>query len=197
MMAKINLLPWREELRQERQKQFAVTALFTAILGVIIVFLISLGFDRTIGNQEARNQKIQGEISRLQVQIRRIEELEETKSRLLSRKQVIEVLQASRSLTVEMLDQMAKSIPMGVTLNAINQQGMNVKLQGTSQSNARVSAYLQSLNDNELFLSPDLQIVRARENEITPTEGYEFSVGVKLRSPLKDDQVEGYDEGAN
>ncbi len=200
-MAKINLLPWREELRQERQRQFAMTALLTAILGVVIVFLVSLGFDRAISHQNARNQTIQAEISRLQVQIRRIEELEETRSRLLSRKQVIETLQASRSLTVEMMDQLAKTIPMGVTLNGIAQQGMNLRLEGTSQSNARVSAYLQALDDNELFIDPDLNVVRAQAEPENSQEPYEFSLSVKLRSPLTEDEEDGFDEfdegGAN
>ncbi len=187
-MAKINLRPWREELRQERQRQFAMTALLTAILGVIIVFLVSLAFDRAISNQNTRNQAIQAEISRLQVQIRRIEELEETKSRLLSRKRIIEELQASRSLTVEMMDQLAKTIPMGITLNAINQQGMNLRLSGTSQSNARVSAYLQSLADNELFLDPDLAIVRASTDPQNSQEPFDFSLTVKLRSPLSEEE---------
>jgi type IV pilus assembly protein PilN len=200
-MAKINLLPWREELRQERQRQFAMTALLTAILGVVIVFLVSLGFDRAISHQNARNQTIQAEISRLQVQIRRIEELEETRSRLLSRKQVIETLQASRSLTVEMMDQLAKTIPMGVTLNGIAQQGMNLRLEGTSQSNARVSAYLQSLDDNELFIDPDLNIVQTQSAPENSQEPYEFSLSVKLRSPLTEDEEDGFDDfeagGAN
>lgn len=190
-MAKINLLPWREELRQERQNQFVMSALFTAIVGVIIVFLVSLGFDRAINQQNVRNQTIQSEISRLQVQIRRIEELEETRNRLLSRKQIIEELQASRSLTVEMMDQLAKTIPMGVTLNGISQQGMNIRLQGTSQSNARVSAYLQSLADNELFIDPDLSVVRATPNPENAQEPFEFSLAVKLRSPLKEDELAG------
>jgi type IV pilus assembly protein PilN len=192
-MAKINLLPWREELRQERQRQFAMTALFTAIAGVIIVFLVSLGFDRAISQQNTRNQTIQAEISRLQIQIRRIEELEETRSRLLSRKQVIETLQASRSLTVEMLDQLAKTIPMGVTLNGISQQGMNLRLDGTSQSNARVSAYLQSLDDNELFIDPDLNVVRAVQAPTNSQEPYEFRLRVKLRSPLTENDEDGFD----
>lgn len=192
-MAKINLLPWREELRQERQRQFAMSALLTAIVGVAIVFIVSLGFDRAINQQNVRNQTIQAEISRLQVQIRRIEELEETRARLLSRKQIIEELQASRSLTVEMMDQLAKTIPMGVTLNGISQQGMNIRLQGTSQSNARVSAYLQSLADNELFIDPDLSVVRAMQNPENSQEPFEFSLAVKLRSPLDEDTEAGFD----
>ena len=186
-MARINLLPWREELRQERQRQFAMLALVTAIFAVILVFVISLAFDNRINQQNARNQAIQTEIARLQQQIRRIEELEATKSRLLSRKRIIEELQASRSQTVEMLDQLAKTIPVGVTLNAIAQQGLNVTLVGTSQSNARVSAYLQSLADNELFLDPDLTFVRTAQTPATPVEPYEYTIRVRLRSPLKED----------
>ncbi len=192
-MAKINLLPWREELRQERQRQFAMSALLTAITGVVIVFLVSLAFDRAINQQNARNQTIQSEINRLQVQIRRIAELEETRARLLSRKQIIEELQASRSLTVEMLDQLAKTIPMGVTLNSISQQGMNLRLAGTSQSNARVSAYLQSLADNELFVDPDLGFVRAADEPENSQEPFDFSLAVKLRSPLTEAEEAGFD----
>lgn len=194
-MAKINLLPWREELRQERQRQFAVTALLTAIVGVAIVFVVSLGFDRAINQQNVRNQTIQAEINRLQIQIRRIEELEQTRARLLSRKQIIEQLQASRSLTVEMMDQLAKTIPMGVTLNAISQQGMNLSLRGTSQSNARVSAYLQSLADNELFVDPDLTVVRAIPTPENSQEPFEFSLRVKLRSPATEAEEQGFDVG--
>ena len=74
--------------------------------------------------------------------IARIRELENTRNRLLSRKQIIESLQASRSLTVELLDKLAKTIPVGITLTNVRQQGVNLTLLGTSQSNARVSAYL-------------------------------------------------------
>ncbi len=192
-MAKINLLPWREELRQERQRKFALSALMTAIVGVVIVFMVSLAFDRAINQQRTRNQTIQAEISRLQVQIRRIEELEETKARLLSRKEIIERLQASRSMTVEMLDQLAKTIPMGVTLNAIAQQGMNLRLSGTSQSNARVSAYLQSLDDNELFVDPDLSFVRSAQDPANPQEPFEFSLAVRLRSPISEQEEAGFE----
>lgn len=193
-MAKINLLPWREELRQERQRKFALSALMTAITGVVIVFIVSMAFDSAINNQNARNQTIQTEINRLQVQIRRIAELEETKSRLLSRKRIIEELQASRSLTVEMLDQLAKTIPVGVTLNTISQQGMNLRLAGTSQSNARVSAYLQALADNELFVDPDLTFVRANTDPQNPQEAFDYSLAVRLRSPLDEEEEAGFED---
>ena len=178
-MARINLLPWREEARRERQRQFMYSLMATLVLGAILVLMIGMFFDQRISHQEARNQQIQVEINRLEQRIERISELERTRNRLLSRKEIIESLQASRSLTVELLDKLAKTIPAGITLTAVRQQGPNITLLGSSQSNARVSAYLQSLEDMDLFVNPELQYVRASENPRSQTETYEFSIRVK------------------
>lgn len=187
-MARINLLPWREELRRERQKQFIISVVMTLILGVLLVFLIGMTFDRRIDHQQARNGTLKGEIAKLEVRIKRIDQLEETRERLLSRKRIIEELQASRSLTVELLDKLAKSIPVGLTLQTVRQQGLNVTLTGWSQSNARVSAYLQSLDASDLFQDPDLGIVKASERTPNVIEPYEFTIRVKLRPPNDDEE---------
>jgi type IV pilus assembly protein PilN len=136
---------------------------------------------------------IKQEIALLEARIRRIDELERTRARLISRKQVIERLQASRSTTVELLDQMAKSIPVGVTLTSVRQQGPQLWLAGNSQSNARVSAYLRELAANELFVDPELEFVRSTANPATDVEPYEFSIKVKLRQPKSAEEEAGYD----
>jgi len=189
-MARINLLPWREEARRERQRQFLYSLLGTLVLGAILVLLVSLFFDQRISFQESRNQRIQQEINVLERRIVRIAELERTRNRLLSRKQIIESLQASRSLTVELLDKLAKTIPVGITLTNVRQQGNNLTLLGSSQSNARVSAYLQSLEDMDLFIGPELQFVRASENPASRTETYEFSISVRLNTKRGEESEE-------
>jgi type IV pilus assembly protein PilN len=197
-MARINLLPWREEARKERQRQFLFSLVGTLVLGAILVLIVGLFFDQKITTQEARNQQIQMEINRLQERITRIEQLEKTRNRLLSRKQVIEELQASRSLTVELLDTLAKSVPVGVTLTSVRQQGPNVTLLGTSQSNARVSAYLHSLEGMALFANPELQYVRAAEKPESRTEPYEYAINVSLRTTRNEgQQEEGQQEAAS
>jgi len=186
-MARINLLPWREEARRERQRQFLYSLMGTLVLGAILVLIVGLFFDQRINQQEARNQQIQVEINRLQQRINRIAELEKTRGRLLSRKQIIESLQASRSLTVELLDKLAKSIPVGVTISTVRQQGTLLNIMGTSQSNARVSAYLQSLENMDLFVKPELEYVRAAASPENRTESYEFSIRVTLDNSTKGD----------
>lgn len=190
-MARINLLPWREEARRERQRQFLYSLMGTLVLGAVLVLLVGLFFDQRISQQEARNQQIQVEINRLEQRIARIKELEATRNRLLSRKQIIESLQASRSLTVELLDKLAKTIPVGITLTNVRQQGKNLTVQGTSQSNARVSAYLQSLDGMDLFVRPELEYVRASENPASRVEPYEFAIRVRLDNTVKDNDEDG------
>jgi type IV pilus assembly protein PilN len=179
-MARINLLPWREEARRERQRQFLYSLMGTLVLGAILVLIVGLFFDQRISHQESRNQQIQVEINRLEQRIARIKELENTRNRLLSRKQIIESLQASRSLTVELLDKLAKTIPVGITLTSVRQQGTRLTLLGTSQSNSRVSAYLQELDEMDLFLRPELQYVRAAAQPPNRVETYEFAITVNL-----------------
>ncbi len=190
-MARINLLPWREEARRERQRQFLYSLMATLVLGAILVLLVGLFFDQRISHQEARNQQIQVEINRLEQRIARIRELESTRNRLLSRKQIIESLQASRSLTVELLDKLAKTIPVGITLTNVRQQGVNLTLLGTSQSNARVSAYLQSLDGMDLFVKPELQYVRASQNPSSAVETYEFAISVRLDNTKTESEEAG------
>ena len=187
-MARINLLPWREEQRKLRQRRFLSTMLGTVILGFVLVFIVITFFNQKIDHQRERNNLIKNEITKLEARIKKIDELERTRERLITRKQIIERLQASRSTTVELLDNLAKSIPVGVTLITVRQQGPNLALVGSSQSNARVSAYLRELEINPLFLDPQLEYVRiagqgSSQNPAGNTEPYQFSIKVGLRPP--------------
>ena len=192
-MARINLLPWREEQRRDRQRAFMTTLLMTSILGIVLVFLVGVVYDQKIKHQQSRNALVKSEISKLETRIKKIDELEHTRARLISRKEVIERLQASRSMTVELMDNLAKSVPVGVTLSTLRQQGSTLALAGNSQSNARVSAYLRELERNDLFLSPQLGFVRSSAKPATVTEPYEFEIKVNLRPPKTADDDE-YDD---
>ena len=188
-MARINLLPWREEKRRERQKQFMFLLGMTLVSAAILVFLINTYANAQINGQNDRNDFLRSEIRKLDSQIRQIDELEKTRDNLLSRKQIIENLQGQRSLTVMLLQELVETTPIGVTLGAIRQQGSLVTLSGTTQSNARVSAYLQGLMQSDLFKEPDLQIVEAEAKRANSVEPYNFSIRVKLGPLLAAEQA--------
>ena len=198
-MAKINLLPWRDELRRQKQQQFLAILGLTALGAALIGFLAYMLWGSWIENQNERNQRLTEEIQSLDRKIVQIENLEEQRQQLLTRKQIIEELQSSRSQTVEMLDALAQSTPPGVTLNSIRQQDNVVTLAGTTQSNARVSTFLQTLDAADIFKEPTLQVVEARQNDAS-AESYNFRLRVTLQPPASDEEVaadEMLEEGGN
>ena len=180
-MAKINLLPWREERRRLRQKDFYGMLGLAALAGVLVSFLIVSYYNGRIGSQNSRNEFLRGEITKVDSQITEITELDKKKARLLARKDVIEQLQANRSQMVHLFDSLVRTIPDGVTLSAIKQEGDILTLSGRAQSNARVSTYMRTLEGSGWMSKPELNIIEAKEGN--PGLPYEFNLKVKLANP--------------
>ena len=180
-MARINLLPWRAERRKLRQKDFLGMLGLAVAAGVLASFLVVSWYNSRIGNQNARNEYLKGEIAKVDVQIKEIEELDKKKGKLLARKEVIEQLQANRSQMVHLFDSLVRTIPDGVSLTSIKQEGDILTLGGRSQSNARVSTYMRNLESSGWMTNPDLNIIEAKEGK--PGLPYEFNLKVKLANP--------------
>ena len=180
-MARINLLPWRAERRKSRQKEFVGMLGLAALAGVLVAFLVYSYYGGRISGQAERNDYLRGEITKVDGQIKEIEALDEKKSKLLARKEVIEQLQANRSQMVHLFDSLVRTIPDGVTLTAIKQEGDILTLSGRSQSNARVSTYMRNLESSGWMTNPDLNIIEAKEGN--PGLPYEFNLKVKLANP--------------
>ena len=180
-MARINLLPWRAERRKQRQKEFGVMLAATAIGALVLAMGINMYYGAQIDGQTERNAYVQEQITELDKQITEIKALNETKSRLLARKEVIEKLQASRSQMVHLFDSLVRTIPDGVVLTSIKQDDQSLTLAGRSQSNARVSTYMRNLEGSGWMTDPQLSIIEAKgEDKGLP---YEFSLQVKLADP--------------
>ena len=180
-MARINLLPWRAERRKLRQKDFLGMLGLAVAAGVLASFLVVSWYNSRIGNQNARNEYLKGEIAKVDVQIKEIEELDKKKGKLLARKEVIEQLQANRSQMVHLFDSLVRTIPDGVSLTSIKQEGDILTLGGRSQSNARVSTYMRNLESSGWMTNPDLNIIEAKAGN--PGLPYEFTLKVKLANP--------------
>jgi type IV pilus assembly protein PilN len=190
-MAKINLLPWRAERRVQRQREFYAMLGVAAIAGVVLSFVLWLHYDRQVSGQQARNQFLEAEIKKVEAQNEQIKELDRQKDRLLARKKVIEELQANRSQMVHLFDSLVRTVPDGLALANIKQEGEVLTLQGRAQSNARVSAYMRNLESSGWMTKPDLSIIEAKpEDGKTPLATsqsrelpYAFTLQVRLANP--------------
>jgi type IV pilus assembly protein PilN len=162
-MPRINLLPWREEERKRRQREFGVALAGGIIAAVAVVLLTMLAFNQMISNQESRNQRLENEIAELQRSISEIDTLERQKERLLARMEIIEQLQKSRPEIVHLFDEVARRMPEGVYLNGLKQQGTQVEVRGVAQSSTRVSALMRQVDASEWMDDPEVDRVETTQ----------------------------------
>ncbi len=156
-MPRINLLPWRSELRQRRKKEFLVALAGSLVVAMGVAYLSKLTVQGWTSSQQSRNQLLRGEIASLDKQIEEINGLEAQRKRLEARVQVITQLQRSRPEVVHLFDELVNAIPEGVHLTQVVQQGNRIELTGNAQSSTRVSALMRNIDDSEWLRGPGLE----------------------------------------
>lgn len=175
-MPRINLLPWREELRKRRQRDFGIAAAVAVVLGLAAVFACIQIWSGMTSHQNQRNQLLRAEIAILDEQIAEIRSLESQKQRLLARMEIIEELQRSRPEVVHLFDELADRLPDGVYFTQVRQTGKRIELRGTAQSSTRVSALMRQLDSSPWMTNPGLSVVETRQEG--PLRQAQFTVFV-------------------
>jgi len=153
---RINLLPHREQKRIARQRQFVSLAVLLVVAAFGVVGLVHIILASQIEGQNSRNALLKSEIVKLDEQIKEIDKLREQIAQVLSRKQVVETLQANRNESVHLLDQLVRQLPDGIYLRSIRQVGTKVTLTGYAQSNARVSTLMRNVQSSPWLATPEL-----------------------------------------
>ncbi len=160
-MARINLLPWREQLREERKQQFLVTLAGVLIIAGGLVFLGDQYLGSAIDEQNARNEFLKKEIAVLDSRIKEISELKTRRQQLLERMKIIQDLQGNRSIIGRVFDQLVRTLPDGVYYTSLKMTGSNIAVNGAAESNNRVSSLMRNLDGSEWLASPNLSEVKA------------------------------------
>ena len=110
-MPRVNLLPWRDEIRHDRERRFYISLAITAATMMAIIGVIQLLINGVISDQQERNDLISAEIKVLNKQIKEIDELQAQKDALLARMNIIQSLQGTRPLVVHLFDDLVRAIP--------------------------------------------------------------------------------------
>ena len=185
-MPRINLLPWREELRTRKQKEFGVTALVAALLAALAVYGVHVEIQNRIDFQRERNEFLEMQISALNKKIKEIENVEAEKKRLLARMQIIERLQTSRPEIVHLFDEFVETLPEGVYYTRLAQRGPNFNIIGVAQSNARVSSLMRNFDGSQFLADPALVEIKARNQpRTTQLRLSDFAMNISQRKKKK------------
>src|SRR6202046_5414790 len=133
-MPRINLLPWREQERKVRRREFIIAALAAAFAGILFMAGGKLVYSSWIDAQNEKNNLLKKEIVKLDAQIADIQDLENRKQRLVARMEIIEKLQRKRPEIVHLFDEIVKTVPDGIYLTTLKQSGNKLEIHGVAQS---------------------------------------------------------------
>jgi type IV pilus assembly protein PilN len=164
-MARINLLPWREERRRERTRRFGTAMVVGVIVSAAVIAAVHLIYQDRIDGQNARNAYLEQQIAILDDKIKKIQGLERERQQLIDRMRAIETLQTSRPVVVRLFDEIVTALPDGVSITEISQSNTEWTFKGIAESNARVSNFMRNIAASPAFKEPRLDIIETKGGE--------------------------------
>lgn len=184
-MARINLLPWREERRQELKKEFLVVLGGMAVLAIILLLVSNRVYSAWIDNQNNRNAYLQRNIDELNRQVAEIKELEAKRRQLLDRMKVIQDLQGTRPLVVHVFDELVRTLPDGVFYQSLARSEKKIEIVGIAESNNRVSSLMRQMDKSDWFENPNLTSVQAATEFGEQASGFKMAVQISQPEEVK------------
>ena len=188
-MARINLLPWREERREERRKRFLLMLTGVVVGSVGAVFIADQIISAAITRQAARNDYIGKQIAVVDERIKQISELKAHRQQLVERMRIIQDLQGNRQVSGRIFDQLARTLPDGVYFTEVKMTGKTLSISGAAESNNRVSDLMRNLEASDWFDAPSLNEVKATTaGQVDQTNTFELTVRQTQPQAVEDDQ---------
>ncbi len=186
-MANINLLPWREAQRRERNQMTLFMCIGLWVIAGLVVLAAKTYMDMKIEHQDARNRYLQTEINKLSKIINEIESLKDKRDALLARMKVIQNLQQNRSQIVHVFDDLVNKLPKGVYYDNVSKNRRGITINGKAQSNGRVSALMRSLDASDWFDGASLKVVDVVDENGALVSKFDLSVKEERKDQKNND----------
>lgn len=150
-MSNINLLPWREEAKKQKQREFFIITAGAALVTIMIIMGINVGISSLKSAQDSRNNYLKSEISILDQQIVEIKDIKKRRMQIEERIDLIQKLQVSRNQVTELFNALPTLTPTGVYLSSMQLSGKEISVKGKSEDNTRLVSMLRSIRSSDLF----------------------------------------------
>ena len=164
-MTKINLLPWRDELREQRKKKFVAFCVGVAALGVASVFSGWVYFDQKLDDQEQANQLIVSTNQNLDTQLKSLDGLQERRNAIIERMKLIQGLQGQRPITVRLVDELVRVTPPTMYLTKFTRTGDKFTIEGKAESPNTVAELLRNLEASPWYRNAFMNSFLAAEEK--------------------------------
>ena len=186
---RINLLPWREQLREEKKQEFLNIMVAVLVLAGAIVFGVDRYYNNAIDAQTSRNNFLKNEIGVLEERIAEIKLLQQKRNELLSRMKVIQELQGNRPIIVRVFDELARQLAPRVFFTSVEFSAPNLEIKGVAESNNRISNQLRNFSESEWFEKPNVTAITA--DQAFGPQASQFEMTVDQTTPKKEEEGDG------
>ncbi|KZY30144.1 pilus assembly protein PilN [Oleiphilus sp. HI0081] len=186
-MPSINLRPWREELRAEKQRNFITSLIAVLVVAVVLVFLWQDYVSSEIETQKSRNNYLSSSMAELDKKIKEIKELKKEKKELLDRMKVIQDLQGTRPVIVRVMDELVRTLPDGLYYESLERKEDLIEITGLAESNNRISGLMRNFETSVWFSNPNLKDVSAIKGDDGTLNSFDLSVK-QVTPELAEDQ---------
>lgn len=177
-MTTINLLPWREEAKQQRQKQFNIMAGTAFLAAVLLVVIASTVIGNATDLQQRRNNYVKNEIAIVDQKISEIKQLRQKKEDLKKRMDLIERLQNTRNLSTHLLDSVASVISPGVYLNNIKRENNSMSFRGLAESNNHLANMLRNIENSKWLKNPLVKQINSEDDQVRQLNSFSLRVDI-------------------
>ena len=181
MSIQINLLPWREALRLQKNRSFFVQLGSGLVLGAILVLIWGYFLNRQLIYQESRNQYLSSFVNQLDYQLAEIKGLEIRRQQIIDRISLIEELQNNRQIAVRIFDQIVYSTPEGVFYKRLSRSGNLLSMAGVGENSDQISDLMRRLEASKWLNSPALDLIES--NSETGSKRSTFNLSVYIDRP--------------
>jgi len=185
-MPQINLLPWRETLKKEREIRFGVITGISLFFCGLIVLAVHLYMSGEINYQRDRNNYLNNEIKKAENKIKEIDRLEQQRQRMIERMSAIQELEESRPQIVHLFEEFVKQVPDGVYFTSLIQKGNEITLEGVAQSEARVSSLMTKFEKSQWLKNPRIIYIKKDDDKEQKRSVSNFKLKVTQDAPKKE-----------
>jgi type IV pilus assembly protein PilN len=164
-MTKINLLPWRDELRQKRKKEFITICSGVALLGALCVGCGWFYFDQKLNDQLQANQLIVSTNQSLDQQLKSLEGLQAQRDQVIERMKLIQGLQSQRPVVVRLVDELTRVVPEHLYITKFSRTGELFTFEGRADSPNTVAEFLRNLEASPWYRNAFMNSFLALDDE--------------------------------
>lgn len=183
-MSQINLLPWREESREQLKREYMGKLGLVALSSIILVSLWISVAGSAVDEQQQRNAYLQGSIAEMDKKVAEINELRNKKQEMILRMKVIQDLQGTRSEIVKVFDELVRAIPDGIYLSELDHVAGQIKISGFAESNNHISSLMRNLDKSGKFR--DSNLAKVEQNDQLGNQGSVFNLQIAIEEPATD-----------